>query len=105
MRRLSQQALRSAAAHQQAQYESQVYGLGGAAAPSATFGDGVDAVPPCQQQGSRRQPSRCAGNLKPSLQGGLQPLALALRILGQEGAPSLSWALSLDSDSRAAERA
>ena len=62
MRKLSQHALRSSAAHQQAQSESLVHGLRGAAAPSATFGDGVDAMPPLQQQGSRRQPSRCAGN-------------------------------------------
>ena len=89
MRRLSRQALRSAAAHQQAQSEGLARGRGGAEVPSATSGDGVDAVPPFQQQGSRRRPSRYAGISNPRSQGGLQLLIFTLRVLGSRGAPSL----------------
>lgn len=104
MHTLSRQALRSAAASQQAQCESLVCGLGGAEAPSATSGDGVDTVPPFPQQGSRRRPSRCAGSTQ-QMQAGLQPVVL-LRILEKQGCvPSLGWVLCLSADSRAAGRA
>ena len=105
MRRLSRQALSSAAAHQQAHYESLTRGLGGEAAPSDTFGDRVDAVPPFQQQGSRRRPSRCAGTHSPRVQGGLQPLVITPRVLGKDGGPTVSRVLCVGSDSRLAGRA